>query len=199
MNILIINNEGGIVQNFSGRKAPEAEPEAEYAEYEEVKPNGAAKAKPDAKPEVKPECKTAGQVTFAERTKAIMRKAATKNGQRIESNARGNAGSYIYNVDAECFCRAMDDMVKMHSEKLLEFLGGAMECVQVTKVCFFIGQVLSRQIINDAQLQLADVFFAFEEYYTLTTVQSRLSIRRCTSEENLLLGTFEGLLKKYKG
>ena len=79
MNILIINNEGGIVQNFNGGKKSEAEPEAEYAEYEEVKPNGAAKAKPDAKPEVKPECKTAGQVTFAERTKAIMRKAATKN------------------------------------------------------------------------------------------------------------------------
>lgn len=68
----------------------------------------------------------------------------------------------------------------------------------MTKVCFFIGQVISRQVINDSQLQMADMFFAFEPFYKLTTVQSRLSVKRCTDEENVLLGTFEGLLRKHK-
>ena len=127
-----------------------------------------------------------------------MRKAAEKNGQRIESHARGNAGTYLYRIDADAFCKAMDDMVSMHGGKLKAFLGGTMQNVQVTKVCFFIGQVISRQVINDSQLQLADMFFAFEPFYKLSTVQSRLSVKRCTDEENVLLGTFEGLLRKHK-
>ena len=136
--------------------------------------------------------------TFADRVKAIIRKAAEKNGQRIESHARGNAGTYIYRIDADAFCKAMDDMVSMHGAKLKAFLGGTMQNVQVTKVCFFIGQVISRQVINDSQLQMADMFFAFEPFYKLPTVQSRLSVKRCTDEENVLLGTFEGLLRKHK-
>ena len=136
--------------------------------------------------------------TFADRVKAIIRKAAEKNGQRIESLARGNAGTYLYRIDADAFCKAMDDMVSMHGAKLKAFLGGTMQNVQVTKVCFFIGQVISRQVINDSQLQLADMFFAFETFYRLSTVQSRLSVKRCTDEENVLLGTFEGLLRKHK-
>ena len=136
--------------------------------------------------------------TFADRVKAIMRKAAEKNGQRIESRARGNAGTYLYRIDADAFCKAMDDMVSMHGGKLKAFLGGTMQNVQVTKVCFFIGQVICRQVINDSQLQLADMFFAFEPFYKLSTVQSRLSVKSCTDEENVLLGTFEGLLRKHK-
>ena len=80
------------------------------------------------------------QETFADRVKAIMRKAASKNGQRIETTAKGHAGAYIYNVNAEAFCKAMDEMVNSYGQKLKEFLGGSMNCLQVTKVCFFIGQ-----------------------------------------------------------
>ena len=153
-----------------------------------------AAIKPAAKPKAQPQTAE----TFADRVKAIMRKAAEKNGQRIESHARGNTGTYIYNVDADAFCLAMDKMVSMHGGKLRAFLGGTMENVQVTKVCFFIGQIISRQIINDSQLQMADMLFAFEKYYKLSTVKSRLSTKRCTSEENLLFGTFEGLLRTCK-
>ena len=176
-----------LVQGGDNEKAQEAEVEEDASEAPAAK-------KHSEKPKVQP----VAQETFADRTKAIMRKMATKNGQRIESKARGYAGAYIYNIDAEAFCAAMDDMVSTYGEKLVEFLGGTMYCVQVTKVCFFIGQVISRQIINDSQLQLADVFFAFEDYYTLSTVQAKLSIRSCTDEESVLLGTFEGLLRKHK-
>lgn len=137
--------------------------------------------------------------TFADRVKAIIRKAATKNGQRIESHARGNAGAYIYHIDADAFCQAMDEMVSNYADSLTQLLGGSLNCVQVTKVCFFVGSVIRMHVINDANLQTVDVLFAFEDYYdNLQTVQAKLSDKRTTSEQNVILGTFEGLLRKYK-
>lgn len=137
--------------------------------------------------------------TFADRVKAIVRKAATKNGQRIETSARGNAGAYIYNIDAEAFCKAMDEMVSSYGDGLKEMLGGTMNCVQVTKVCSFIGNVIRMHVINDVDLQTVDLLFAFEGYYdNLQTVQAKLGDRKTSSEQNVVLGTFEGLLRKYK-
>ena len=188
-------NDGGRLTLVQGKDGLWHTADVEEAEYVEVKDEEAPDTKVQpAKPKVQP----VTAETFADRVKAIMRKAAEKNGQRIESHARGNAGTYIYNVDAEAFCLAMDKMVSMHGEKLKAYLGGTMENVQVTKVCFFIGQTISRQIINDSQLQLADMFFAFEKYYKLSTVQSRLSVKSCSDEESVLLGTFEGLLRTCK-
>lgn len=189
-------NDGGVVNLQQSKDGLWHTVEAEEADYEEVTEASAPAAK---KQPAAPKPQPAKQETFADRVKAIIRKAATKNGQRIESNARGNAGAYIYNIDAEAFCSAMDDLVSQYGDKLEAFLGGTMYCVQVTKVCFFIGQVIGRQIINDSQLQLADMFFAFEDYYTKSTVQSKLSIKSCSDEEMVLLGTFEGLLRKHKG
>ena len=137
--------------------------------------------------------------TFVDRVKAIFRKAATKNGQQIESHARGNAGAYIYHIDADAFCQAMDEMVNNYADSLTQLLGGSLNCVQVTKVCFFVGSVIRMHVINDANLQTVDVLFAFEGYYeNLQTVQAKLSDKRTTSEQNVILGTFEGLLRKYK-
>ena len=140
------------------------------------------------------------QETFADRVKAIVRKAATKNGQRVESNARGHAGAYIYHIDAEAFCKAMDEMVSSYGQDLQAFLGGSLNCVQVTKVCLFIGHVIRMHVINDINLQMADILFAFEGYYdNLQTVKAKLGDKKTTSDQNVLLGTFQGLLKKYKG
>lgn len=165
--------------------------DAEDVEFEEVKDN-----EPTSKPKAAP----VEQETFAHRVKAIMCKAATKNGQRIESHARGNAGAYIYNIDADAFCRAMDEMVSNYTDSLKQLLGGSLNCTQVTKVCFFIGSVIRMHVINDVNLQTVDVLFAFEDYYdNLQTVQAKLSDKRTTSDQNLIFGTFEGLLRKYKG
>ena len=140
------------------------------------------------------------QETFADRVKAIVRKSATKNGQRVESNARGHAGAYIYHIDAEAFCKAMDEMVSSYGQDLQAFLGGSLRCVQVTKVCMFIGHVIRMHVINDINLQMADIVFAFEDYYdNLQTVKAKLGDKKTTSDQNVLLGTFQGLLKKYKG
>ena len=140
------------------------------------------------------------QETFADRVKAIVRKAATKNGQRVESNARGHAGAYIYHIDAEAFCKAMDEMVSSYGQDLQAFLGGSLRCVQVTKVCMFIGHVIRMHVINDINLQMADIVFAFEDFYdNAQTIKAKLGDKKTTSDQNVLLGTFQGLLKRYKG
>lgn len=136
--------------------------------------------------------------TFADRVKAIMCEASTKNGQRVESRARGNAGAYVYNINAEAFCKAMDEMVSTYGEQLEELLGGSLNCLQVTKVCFFIGNVVRMHVINDVNLQTVDMLFAFEEYYkNLQTVQAKLGDKKATSDQRVVLGYFEGLLRKY--
>ncbi len=180
-------------------------------EKAEVKMRQAAQASPKEKQrqeeqleqrpvEQRPEtCCEAPAESFAERVKAIMRKAATKNGQTIKSNARGHEREYKFYVDADAFCKAMDEMAAVYADKLKEMLGGTLATVQVTKVCFFIGQVIRMQVINDEKLQAVDLLFAFEGYYDKPqTVQAKLGQKNTTDDQNVVLGTFQGLLKKYK-
>jgi hypothetical protein len=180
-------------------------------EKAEVKMRQAAQASPKEKQqqeeqmeqrpvEQRPEtCCEAPAESFAERVKAIMRKAATKNGQTIKSNARGHEREYKFYVDADAFCKAMDEMAAVYADKLREMLGGTLATVQVTKVCAFIGHVIRMQEINDERLQAVDLLFAFEDYYSnLQTVQARLGDRNKSDDQDVALGTFQGLLKKHK-
>ena len=138
------------------------------------------------------------QETFADRVKAIIRKAAEKNGQQINANPRGNKVAYLFNINAEAFCKAMDEMVSTYGEKLKDLLGGSLNCLQVTKVCFFIGSVVRMHVINDVNLQTVDMLFAFEGYYdNLQTVKAKLGDKKATSDQNVVLGYFEGILRKY--
>ena len=187
--------DGGRLTLVQGKDGLWHTADAEEAEYEEIKEEPAPETQVQpAKQQVAP----VAQETFAERVKAIMRKAASKNGQRIETSAKGHAGAYIYNINAEAFCKAMDEMVSSYGQKLKDFLGGSMNCLQVTKVCFFIGHVIRMNVINDTNLQMADIVFAFEDYYdNALTVKTKLGDKKTTSDQNVLLGTFEGLLKKH--
>ena len=195
---LIDNHDGGVVnlrQHKDGTWSTDTDHDVEEAEIVEEIFDAAAPAPEGITEKVTP---PVVQETFADRVKAIMRKAATKNGQRIETSAKGHAGAYIYHVNAEAFCKAMDEMVSTYGEKLKELLGGTMNCLQVTKVCFFIGNVVRMHVINDVNLQTVDMLFAFEGYYdNLQTVQAKLGDKKATSDQNVVLGYFEGLLKKY--
>lgn len=138
------------------------------------------------------------QESFADRVKNIIKKAATKNEKIIETRARGHAGTYTYRINSEVFCNAMDEMVSTYSNKLEEFLGGSLDCKEVTKVCLFIGSVIRMNVINDVHLQTVDILFAFEDYYkNLQTVKVKLSVKNISDDQNVVLGFFEGLLKKH--
>lgn len=157
------------------------------------------KRRQEEQQEQRPEtCCAAPAESFVERVKAIMRKAATKNGETMKSNARGYEREYKFYVNADAFCKAIDDMVVAYSDKLKEMLGGTLATVQVTKVCFFIGQVVRMHVINDEKLQAVDLLFAFEDYYdNLQTVQAKLGQKNTTDDQEVVFGTFRGLLKKY--
>ena len=121
---------------------------------------------------------------FTDRVKAIIRKAAEKNGLRMETTARGHMGIYIFNVDAEVFGEGIDKLVLNHKSELKEYLGGTMRNVQVTRVCHFIGHVVRMHVVNDSKLQLTDMAFAFENYYkNLDTVRKKLSVKSLSYQE----------------
>ena len=157
------------------------------------------KRRQEEQQEQRPEtCCAAPAESFVERVKAIMRKAATKNGETMKSNARGYEREYKFYVNADAFCKAMDDMMAGYSDKLKEMLGGTLATVQVTKVCFFIGNVVRMHVINDVNLQTVDMLFAFEGYYdNLQTVKAKLGDKKASCDQNVVLGYFEGLLRKY--
>lgn len=122
--------------------------------------------------------------SFTDRVKAIIRKAAEKNGQRIETNTRGWAGTYTLYINDDVFCKAVDKIVRDHKKELKEYLGGKMMNTQVSKVCQFIGYVIRLQIINDANLQLSDLLFAFTNYYkNADTVKNKLSNKKLSAQE----------------
>ncbi len=136
--------------------------------------------------------------TFSDRVKSIIRQAATKNGQIIESNSKGHKGRYAYNIDDLCFCKAIDELSAKDPEYLMEYLGGDPNNVQVTKVCFFIGQTIRMNVISNASLRIADILFAFKDYYpNIRTVQSKLCEKSLAADFGVLFGIFEGLLKRY--
>ena len=157
------------------------------------------KRRQEEQQEQRPEtCCAAPAESFVERVKTIMRKAATKNGEIMTSKARGHEREYTFYVNADAFCKAMDDMMAGYSDKLKEMLGGTLETVQVSKVCLFIGQVIRMHVINDEKLQAVDLLFAFEDYYdNLQTVQAKLGQKNTTDDQEVVFGTFRGLLKKY--
>ena len=194
-------HDGGVVnlhQNKDGKWDTGDEQDVEEAVVVEELSDGADTHVPKEQPKIQNQTSAPAE-SFAERVKAIMRKAATKNGKTIKSNARGHEREYKFYVDADAFCKAMDEMSAVYADKLREMLGGTLATVQVTKVCAFIGHVIRMQEINDERLQAVDLLFAFEDYYSnLQTVQARLGDRNKSDDQDVALGTFQGLLKKHK-
>lgn len=194
-------HDGGVVnlhQNKDGKWDTGDEQDVEEAVVVEELSDGADTRSSEEQPKVL-KAAAAPAESFAERVKAIMRKAATKNGQTIKSNARGHEREYKFYVDADAFCKAMDEMAAVYPDRLQVMLGGSLATVQVTKVCAFIGHVIRMQVINDERLQAVDLLFAFEDYYSnLQTVQARLGDRNKSDDQDVALGTFQGLLKKHK-
>ncbi len=138
------------------------------------------------------------QVTFDSMVKSIICKAATKNGEIIRSNAKGHVGSYLFYINAETFCKAMDEMMEKEADMMMEFLDGSLCNLYLNKVGAFIGRTISMCIINDNRLQMSDIVFAFEELSTNEkTIKSSLSRIDKTYQFKQLMTTFESYLKRH--
>lgn len=139
------------------------------------------------------------QQSFVDRVKTIITKAAEKNGTKIEANDRGRAYTYLFNIDAERFCKALDRFVKVHEAMLMTYLSDDLNNINISVVAKFIGRVLDMEIINNQTLLRKDIIFAFKDYYKNdTTIKNKLSDKQLDDNQRLLFSTFEGFLKTQK-
>ena len=135
---------------------------------------------------------------FVNMVKTIVRKAATKNGEKIVTNTRAWQGEYVFFVDGERIARMMDDLRKNYEKKIEEFLQPYQKCDGVTVVAPFIGKLLDIEELRSQDLQKSDLAFAFTPYYNNgVSAVKRMSDKLDSESAKLLLGTFQGLLRKY--
>ncbi len=164
----------------------------EEAEYEEVKD---AECQEKQTPQF--EEKTPIEV-FVDQVKSIMLLAEKKNGQEMKLTARGNGGTYKYEVDGKGFCRIMDLLVKDYTPQIEDYLKGARaEAAGSMKyVCPFIGFVLDTHLYSDPKLQKSDLKFVMAKVYGKgTSATSKLSSKIDTNEAQILFGIVEELMK----
>lgn len=170
--------------------ADDVEDDDEYEELKEVKPQA------EVKPKVKPDLPPAD--VFVNRVKAIVKEAATQNGQTIPAKPRGQVGEYVFFVDGERIVKMMDDLRKNHEAKINEFLCSTSKYDGVMTVAPFIGKLLKMEELRARDLQLTDLEFAFAPYYNKpASAVRRLSDKMDSGEANILLGLLKGMLKKY--
>ena len=168
--------------------------EREFADYEEVDDAAGADAAPSAMTD--PELPPASR--FVNRVKAIVMEAATKNGQKIVTNTRAWQGEYVFFVDGERIGRMMDDLMKNHKEKIVEFLRPYQKCDGVTVVAPFIGKLLDMEELRARDLQKSDLDFAFAPYYNNgASAVKRMSDKLDSEAARMLIGTLQGLLRRY--
>ena len=135
---------------------------------------------------------------FVNRVKAIVMEAATKNGQKIVTNTRAWRGEYVFFVDGERIGRMMDDLMKNHEEKIVEFLRPYQKCDGVTVVAPFIGKLLDMEELRARDLQKSDLDFAFAPYYNNgASAVKRMSDKLDSEAARMLIGTLQGLLRRY--
>lgn len=188
-------NVPGQQGDWKRQEAQEAEElEREFADFEEVVDE--SKPEPPGQPQVKPDLPPAD--VFVNMVKAIVKEAATQNGKTIPAKPRGQVGEYVFFVDGERIVKMMDDLRKNYEKKIVDFLQPYQKCDGVTVVAPFIGKLLDIEELRSKDLQKSDMAFAFVPYYNNgASAVKRMSDKLGSEAAKLLLGTFEGLLKKY--
>ena len=188
-------NVPGQQGDWKRQEAQEAEElEKEFADFEEVVDE--TRTKTNTKTEVKPDLPPAD--VFVNRVKAIVKEAATQNGQTIPAKPRGQVGEYVFFVDGERIVKMMDDLRKNYEAKINEFLSVTKKYDGVMIVAPFIGRLLKLEELRARDLQLTDLEFAFIPYYNKpASAVRRLSDKMDSAEAKILFGLLIGMLKKY--
>lgn len=137
------------------------------------------------------------QETFIVRLKYIMRDAAKHNNKTIRKKPRGYQSSYVFYLNAEAFCNALDEFEAKEREYLMHFLEGNIYNVQINKVGYFIGQTINMHIINQQCMQATDIVFAFKKFYDKdSSIRSSLSSKPKDHDYKLMMLEFEKYLRR---
>ena len=104
---------------------------------------------------------------FADTVKHIMLKAEDDNGTMKKLTARGNGGTYTYNVKGKEFGLVMDDVLAKYEEYVKEYLEGAdaAQADTIKYVAPFIGAILETHLFSPATMPKKDIGPAFDSKY----------------------------------
>lgn len=138
---------------------------------------------------------------FVERVKHIMLKAEDDNGTEKRITARGNGGTYTYNVDGKGFVKVMDELLACHDREIKDYLGSATakQAIAIKYVAPFIGMVIDTHLYTPSQMPKTDMKEVFETVYGKnTSAVSKMSDKHPSEEAKKLYETTQKIMKKHK-
>jgi hypothetical protein len=139
--------------------------------------------------------------SFVERVKHIMLKAEEDNGTTKNLTARGNGGTYIYNVDGKGFSKVMDELLACHEQVIKDYLDGANveTAASIKYVAPFIGYVLDTHLYSAAKMPKNAFKEVFEVVYGKgTSATLKMSDKNPSNEATILYETAKEIMGKHK-
>lgn len=190
-NFVIGQVMGTQINYFGERQKKQAQ-----TEPEEVGQDAAQEA--PANPPEKPEDPAKA---FVDRVKLIMKNAEKDNGKEKPIKARGNGGTYIYNVDGDGFCDVMDDLLLTHGGELAAYLAGtkAETATSIKYVAPFIGFILDTHCFTHKDMPKNAFQEALESVYGEgTSAVLKMSDKHPTEVAQKLFDVTLEIIKKHK-
>ena len=139
--------------------------------------------------------------SFVEKVKHIMLKAEEDNGLEKALTARGNGGTYIYNVDGKGFSMVMDELLACHEKAIKNYLDGANveTATSIKFVAPFIGYVLDTHLYSASKMPKNAFKEVFEVVYGKgTSAVSKMSNKNPSFHAENLYKITEEIMKKHK-
>lgn len=136
---------------------------------------------------------------FVNCVKHIMLKAEEENGTVKPLTARGNGGTYTYNVNGKAFAGVMDVLVEKYEDSIKAYLDGltAQKAKTIKYVAPFIGAVIETQLFSPANMPKKDLEPAFESVYGRgTSAVSKMAVSNLSEEGKTLVNTLKSIAQK---
>ena len=151
---------------------------------------------PDEKPLVEEEVVKA----FVEKVKNLGLTIANKNGQVIETNNRGNKGTYKFEFDGNRFTQFLDLLMNEHYSKLAAYLKGKKkEEIGMGDVCSFFGYVLKQNRFQQEGFRNKDIEIELKDVFGIkTSAVRKLSVPMKSPEGDDLASAVEKLLHDWE-
>lgn len=136
---------------------------------------------------------------FVDCVKHIMLKAEEDNGMVKPLTARGNVGSYTYNINGKAFAGVMDVLVEKYENQIKAYLYGltAQKAKTMKYVAPFIGAVLDTHLFSPEKMPKKDLEPAFEsEYGRGNSAVSKMAVSNLSEEGKTLINTLKSIANK---
>ena len=138
---------------------------------------------------------------FVDRVKLIMLKAEKENGKEKPLTARGNGGTYTYQVEGQLFGKVMDELQQYYEDTIEDYLEGAdaKRAVSIKFVSPFLGAVLETHLFTPAQMPKKDLEPALNEVYGEgSSAATKLGTTNLSQSGLMLIENMKSVTEKLK-